>query len=192
MKITKSIIFACLIIVFQMSVLSESYNNDVIIKNPTNTPVTIYKSISQKKDAFGVNYLSEIRKLDNIIYAKCLYSANYGFEGDPVGYQIETKDNIKGWVSLENVWFPGKVQNVKNNDVLNIRIKESESSDITDKLINGDTLYINASYIINTMGHRGAEPTDWVPVFTKNQKIGYAKMSYINIVFPNISKFNKL
>jgi hypothetical protein len=188
MKSVKILFISYLFIFLPLSIFSDSYNKVVIISSDKK-PVSIFKTFTRKKDTFGINFQNEITKINSLTYAKCISSANYGFEGDPVAYEIETDDKIKGWVSLDKIWFPAQVINVKQDDVLNIREKQSSDSNILDKVLNNDIIFINADDLVGTLGYKGYDPTDWRYVCTKNQIIGYAKFYYLKLFEINVKRY---
>ncbi len=119
---------------------------------------------------------------------KLLRSANFGFEGDSVAYEIETENKIKGWVSLDQVWFPAKVVRMKEGDTLNVRERESLDSKIVDSVRPNEILYGNAIVLIQ-LGTKGYNPADWARVSTKRGNHGFVKLRYFEIIETNVKLY---
>ncbi|RHX88619.1 SH3 domain-containing protein [Leptospira stimsonii] len=150
--------------------------------------IPVYKTVVPKEGAFDADYQEEVARLPNLTLVKLLRSANFGFEGDPVAYEIETENKIKGWVPLDQVWFPAKVVRIKEGDTLNVRERESLDSKIVDSVRPDEILYGNAIVLIQ-LGTKGYDPADWARVSTKRGNHGFVKLRYFEIIETNVKPY---
>lgn len=109
---------------------------------------------------------------------KILTYANFGFEGDILAFEVQTKNKKKGWLDPAHTWAPVKVVNVDKNDVLNIRSGESAQTKIVDTVKPGKTLYVNWDDQYRKVNRRGIDG-QWLRVYTLKGVFGYAKINYL-------------
>ncbi|MBM9502535.1 SH3 domain-containing protein [Leptospira sp. 201903071] len=150
--------------------------------------IPVYKTVVPKEGTFNLDYQEEVARLSNLTLVKLLKSANFGFEGDPVAYEIETENKITGWVSLDQVWFPAKVVRIKEGDRLNVRAGESLDSKIVDSVRPDEILYVNANVLIH-LGYKGYDPVDWARVSTKRGNHGFVRLRYFEIIETKVKPY---
>ncbi|RHX93034.1 hypothetical protein [Leptospira stimsonii] len=190
MKNSKTILVLLTILILTIangSFASES-NPEALLSSLDRKFISVYKTVVPKEGAFDADYPEEVARLPNLTFGKLLRSANFGFEGDSVAYEIETENKIKGWVSLDQVWFPTKVVRMKDGDTLNVRERESLDSKIADSVRQNEILYGNAIVLIQ-LGTKGYDPADWARVSTKRGNHGFVKLRYFEIIETNVKPY---
>ncbi|MBM9579665.1 hypothetical protein JWG45_21180 [Leptospira sp. 201903070] len=190
MKIANIIrIFFALILALTASArFAAESDPNALISSLDRKSIPVYKTVVPKEGTFGVHFQEEVARLSNLTFVKLLKSANFGFEGDPVAYEIKTEKEIKGWVSLDQVWFPAKVIGIKTGDTLNIRASESLDSKIVDRVRSDEIFYVNAIVLIH-LGYKGYDPVDWARVSTKRGNHGFVRLRYFEIANISVDRY---
>lgn len=190
-KVIRILLSAILIVSISNGSFASESDLKALLSSVDRKSITLYKTVVPKEGTFNVTYQDEIGKVPNLSLVKLLKSANYGFEADPVAYEIESEtkigNKITGWVPLHQVWFPAKVIQVKTGDTLNIRASESLDSKIVDRVKPDEILYVNANVLIS-LGYKGHDPADWASVSTKRGNHGYVKLRYLEILETNVKR----
>ncbi|PJZ53212.1 SH3 domain-containing protein [Leptospira adleri] len=190
MKNSKTIpvLFTILILTIASGSFASESDPKALLSSSDRKSIPVYKTVVPKEGTFNADYQEEVARLPNLTLVKLIKSANFGFEGDPVAYEIETENKITGWVSLDQVWFPAKVVRIQEGDKLNVRAGESLDSKIVDSVRPGEIFYVSANVLIQ-LGYKGYDPADWARVSTKRGNRGFVKLRYFEIIETKVKPY---